>query len=340
MMKIKGLTIYLILLSLTLVTSCAKDDDDEDKTGDWVRQADFEGIPRSASFVFSVGDQAYVGAGFDGDDRLSDMWMYDGNKNTWYSMAPFPGKARSNAVAFTINGKGYAGSGYDGNVALKDFWEYTPETNSWKQISDLPTASGRYDAVGFSLLDKGYVGSGKDNDQKDQSDFYRYDAQTDTWEKIESLPIKRSGAFSFVIGSYGYIGGGTNNSLNTDNFYAYDPQSESWITKRDLNRSDDDDNSDDSDDDDYNLSRAYASSFVIGRDGYITGGVTSYALNDTWRYDVNQDKWFEVDAFEGANRQYAVSFSVKDKGFVATGANGTARYDDTWKFDPDLSDDD
>lgn len=327
---------YLLLLLVLFFSACKKDDDD--KNGDWQRRSDFEGVPRNGAFVFTIGDNSYVGTGYDGDVRLSDMWMYNGDKNTWYQMAAFPGAPRSNAVGFSLNGKGYVGTGYDGNVALKDFWEYDPKTNQWKRIADLP-ASARYDAVAFTLNNKGYVGTGRDNDEKDQQDFYSYDALSNHWEKVNSLGVKRSGAFAFVIGDKAYVGGGRNNGQFAPQFYEFTAQDNLWTLKRSLNARDEDDNDDNSDDDDYNITRANAACFVIGNMAYIACGTNGSALNDTWSYNVATDIWKEMDAFEGYNRQYAVGFSFQNKGFVTTGINGNSRFDDTWFFDPFSSDD-
>lgn len=335
----KQINLYFLFLLLSVFAGCKKDDDDDDRTGDWIRKSDFGGVPRTGAFVFTIGDNAYVGTGYDGDVHLSDVWMYDGNKNTWVRKAIFPGAARSNAVAFTINGKGYVGTGYDGDVGLKDFWEYSPDTDSWRQIADLPIVSGRYGAVAFTLNNFGYVGTGKDNDDKDQPDFYKYDPSTNQWNIITSIGIKRSGAFAFVVDGKAYVGGGINNGQYTPEFYEYNAADDTWIEKRDLNRADDDDNDDDNDDDDYNLQRQYSMTFVIGNDAYITGGSSGYILNDTWKYNTATDIWTEVDAFEGSSRQYAVAFTVKGKGFVTTGSNGSLRFDDNWMFDPTLSDD-
>ncbi len=334
----KKINLYFLLVLLALFAGCKKSDDDDDRTGDWTRKADFEGVPRNAAFSFTIGTYSYVGTGYDGDDRLTDMWMYDSTKNTWYQMAAFPGKARSNAVAFAVNGKGYVGTGYDGDNALNDFYEYDPTTNTWKQVADMPIA-GRYNAVAFTIGNMGYVGTGRDGDDKDQADFYSYDPTSNAWTKTVSIGVKRSGAFAFVIDGKAYVGGGINNGSYETQFYEFEPARGTWIEKRDLNRSDDDDNDDDNDDDDYNLSRAYASCFVIGSNGYLTGGTNGGSILNTYRYDVADDFWVEVDAFEGSARQYAASFTAGGKGFVVTGSNGASRYDDNWMFDPTVSDD-
>lgn len=327
-------SIYWVVLLLMVVIAGCKKDKNSNKDGLWSRSADFEGVPRNGAFVFMIDNKAYVGTGYSKDERLKDVWMYNGDTKTWYPMADFPGAARSNGVAFSINGKGYFGTGYDGDKALKDFWEYTPTTNSWRQVADMPITSGRYDAVAFALNNRGYVGTGKDNDSKEQSDFYSYDPSANTWKKENSIGIKRSGAFTFTINGKVYIGGGVNNGSYAAELYQFNPEDGSWITKRDLNRYDDADNDDNSDADNYDLSRANTMAFTIGGAGYITCGLKFSALNDTWRYDPVKDFWTQVHAFKGSNRSYGVAFVIKNLGYVTTGNNGSTRLDDTWVYDP------
>ncbi|MGF1925010.1 MAG: Kelch repeat-containing protein, partial [Bacteroidia bacterium] len=177
--------------------------------------------------------------------------------------------------------------------------------------------------------DKGYVGTGRDVDNKDQQDFFRYDPLTNTWTKVASIGIKRSGAFAFVLGNKAFVGGGTNNGANSQEFYQYNPTTDSWIVKKDLDQSDNKDN-----DDDYVVTRSNAATFVINNVAYVIAGNLGFALNSTWRYEEGSDRWTQVDKFEGSARSYTVGFSLKNKGYVATGSNGASRFDDNWRFDP------
>ena len=53
-----------------------------------------------------------------------------------------------------------------------------------------------------------------------------------------------------------------------------------------------------------------------------------------WAYDPVADSWTQKASFEGAARSKAVGFAIGTKGYLATGANGGACFDDLWDFDP------
>ena len=112
----------IILTSL----SCGTDEGVLLELGNWKELSDFEGVIRSGAVSFAIGDKGYVATGYDGFDRLNDLWEFDVEKNFWVQKADFPGAARNAAVAFSVGGKGYLGTGYNGSDELKDFWEYDP----------------------------------------------------------------------------------------------------------------------------------------------------------------------------------------------------------------------
>src|SRR5882672_4289122 len=85
--------------------------------GNWVHSGDFQGVPRSGAFCFTIGSKAYVGMGYNGSTStlhyLRDGHVYDQDAGIWSDIAPFPGEPRERAVAFSLHGKGYVGTGYN-----------------------------------------------------------------------------------------------------------------------------------------------------------------------------------------------------------------------------------
>lgn len=311
------------------VVSCSEDDeDDEISDGDWWERSDFDGVPRSDGVSFVINEKAYIGGGYDGDDRLNDFWEYDPIKNYWVKIADFPGAARNGSVAFSLNGKGYIGTGYDGEDELKDFWEYDPVTNTWTQKSDF-MGSARYGAVGFSVDGKGYIGTGYDGNYL--KDFYAYIPETDSWEQVISIGgSKRRDANSFVIDGKAYVISGLDNGYYENDMWEYDPSTGLWIEMRNITDTDDDKY-----DDDYtSIARINSVGFTINGFGYLATGSTGSMVSSIWEYDPLQDLWAEKTSFEGALRTDAVGFALGSYSYITTGRSSSYCFDDIWCFDP------
>src|SRR5688500_4528150 len=85
-----------------LIISCSDDTDPEATLGNWTKTTPFKGRPRSGAISFTIGSQAFVGLGYDGDDYISDFYMLDINSGFWQAKEKFPGIVRERAVAFSI----------------------------------------------------------------------------------------------------------------------------------------------------------------------------------------------------------------------------------------------
>lgn len=320
----------ILLLANIGWTSCGISEDDSEVTGNWVKQSDFEGVTRSGGISMVIGDFAYAGLGFDGDEYLKDFWRYDVNRNFWERMASFPGQGRISAVAFSVAGKGYVGTGYNDDLddeELADFWEYDPVANTWQQRSDFG-GGARYGAVAFAIDDKGYVGTGYDGNY--YKDFWRYDPTADTWTQTISLfGSKREQAVAFVVDGQAYVGSGRNNGQNVFDFWSYNPTAETWT---EITPTDDDDYYDD-----YKaaVSRHGASVIVNGSIAYIGAGFTTTITTTFYSFNTATKFWDRVSDLEGAARMEASAFTVQDRMFVVLGRSGTARFDDLWEFKPD-----
>jgi N-acetylneuraminic acid mutarotase len=321
-----ALTFIFISIALTfLIAGCEEDDT---VYGDWVKSSDFEGVARGDAVAFSIGEKGYVCGGYDGRDRLSDLWEYNSEQDYWTQKADFPGVARNTATAFVINDKGYVGTGFDGDDYLNDFWEYDPSTNFWTQKADF-TGSARYGAVSFSIGNYGYLGTGYDGNFL--KDMWKYDPSSDSWTQIVSVGgSKRNNATAFVAGGYGYIVCGVNNGSYITDFWKFDPSTESWTAMRAISNKTDDDF-----DDDYNIACANALAMVIGDRIFITCGESGSLRSDTWEYIPESDLWDETTGFEGTSRTGAVTIHTSYRAFVLTGRSSTYRFDDMWEFLPD-----
>ena len=299
-------------------------------TGNWVTKSDLDGVARSEAVSFVINDSAYIGTGYDGNLRLSDIWEYNATGNYWIQKADFPGTPRSSAVAFDAGGKGYLGTGYDGVNKLNDMWEFDPVANTWTQKNDFG-GTARYDAVAFGINGKGYVGTGFDGSYL--KDFWQYDPTADTWTEIYGFGgSKRMAAIAFVYNNKGYVVTGVNNGTEENDFWSFDPSSSTWTQLRDISNV-----STQSYDDNYtNIVRDNGVGFIVGNKAYISTGESSGSLTtSTWEYDFANDLWTNKTAFEGAARQGAVGFSVSQGGYLTTGRSSTFPFDDLRQFFPD-----
>ncbi len=334
---LKNITAISTVAFALLITSCTKSDSsDDDVTGNWIRRSDFEGVARSEGSSFVIGNMAYVTTGYDGTNRLKDLWQYDPAQNSWTQKADLPGTARSSAVGFAIGDKGYIGTGYDNTATkLKDFWEYNSVTNAWLQKADFG-GSARYDAVGFAISGKGYISTGYDGNYL--KDLWEYtpgatSADPGTWAvKISMGGSKRAGAVAVVYNNRGYIFSGNNNGSSTDvnDLWEFDPTAATpWTEKRKISNASDDDY-----DDNYAIIRSNGAAFVMNNKAYLVCGENGGLLATTWEYDFATDTWTNKTSFEGVAREGVIGFSVSDRGYILTGRSSSTLFDDIREFHP------
>ena len=323
----KTITPLLFASLLFFVVSCSKSTSSTN-TGNWVNQSEFNGVVRSEAVSFVVNDTAYIATGYDGTNRLSDIWSFSPvGIGSWTLRAQFPGTPRSSAVAFAAQGKGYIATGYDGLNMLGDTWQYDPAANTWTKKADFG-GSPRYDAVGFGLMDKGYVGTGFDNNY--DKDFWIYDPSSDSWSSQNPGfgGNKRKQAVTFVHNNIAYLATGINNGTLQSDFWSFNGST--WTQLRNTANL-----STDSYDDQYGpIDRANAVAIVIGDSAYITTGEQPTLTSNTFGYNFLQDQWFSTQPYEGAPRTGATGFSITAGGYVGLGVSSTLPYDDFRKFFP------
>jgi N-acetylneuraminic acid mutarotase len=325
-MKVNKL-LYGLIMFFVITLSGGCEEEDDVTYGDWVKKSDFEGVARSEAVSFSIGDKGYVFGGYDGKNRLTDLWEYNIEQDYWTQKASFPGPARTNASAFSLNGKGYVGTGYNGDVYFNDFWEYDPSSNTWTQKANFG-GSARLGTFAFSLNGYGYIGAGYDGNYL--RDMWKYDPATDSWTQVATRGSKRNNASAFVYGNNAYIVGGVSNGIYVTDFWKFNPDDESWTQLRDIAN-----DSDESFDDDYNIARSNGLILSIGSRIFFTSGESGSIRSDTWEYLPETDLWKPTTDFEGTGRTSAVTIHNSQRAFVLTGRSSTYRFDDTWEFLPD-----
>lgn len=332
-MKIsKFMLLQFITAAIIISTSCGKITESTASTdGDWSRASDFEGAARTEAVTFTIGDTAFVGGGYDGTNQRRDYWAFNPVTGTWTQKADMPGTPRNSAAAFVINGKGYVGTGYDGTDKLKDLWEYNPVNNSWLQKADFG-GTARYGAVGFAINGRGYICTGYDGNHL--KDLWEYNTQTNSWLQKASLGgTKRTDASVFVINDKAYVVGGINNGAYPNDFWMYNAALDQWTEQRKVTNV----SSSDYDNNYTGINRSSAASTVINNKGYLICGESSGTIGTVWEYDPGTDLWKTKTALEATARTGAVAFSLKAIGYITTGTNSSYRFDDLWKFNPNIA---
>jgi N-acetylneuraminic acid mutarotase len=185
----------------------------------WEAVEDYGGYSRYSATAFVVDGKAYVGTGSNSGRKLfwmDDIWEYNPAIDYWRPKNDFEGDGRHSAIGFTIGNFGYLGlgngAGPDGNGTdyFSDIWRYDPSDDSWTQITPFRGA-GRQDPVVFVKSNRAYVGLGA-SPVGTYTDFYAYDVEGGYWLDKQDFPDARHSGIAFTIGSYGYIGFGTDNN--------------------------------------------------------------------------------------------------------------------------------
>jgi len=243
----------------------------------------------------------------------------------WVTKAYYGGIERSDGTCFEINGFGYYGMGRDrDNDYIADMWRYDPANDSWTQVASFPGTLRTYN---FSVANdtKGYVGTGYD-EKYDLADFWEYDPSTnenDTtklagkWTQLEDFPGgKRRDATAFSIGTAIYAGTGYNGLDKTyfNDFYKYD--NGKWENLRQFP----------------GQKRKGANTCVMDGKGYLISGLHSSMMVDFWRYNPEDDTWFQFEnindeeegGLSGISRAYGNAFSVEGKIYLFGGSSGSA----------------
>jgi hypothetical protein len=264
-------------------------------------------IVRMTASSFTIGTKVYVFGGNDGNTAQKDLWEYDTQTNTWRSRAALPGSARDNAAAFAIGGKGYVCAGVAAGIRLRDLWEYNPSNDSWVQKADLPTQA-RSAPFGFSIGSKGYVGGGLVQTAPlfvASKELWEYDptqGAQGTWTQKADLPIERYYAYSFVVGSKGYVGGGrASGSGTTRAVHAYDPLNDKWdpVSQPPTNV--------------YTDEGAFG--FTIGLKGFLVSDTNFYS------YNPDTNSWTQK-ANVPTGLSYGIGTSINHVGYMGTGREG------------------
>jgi len=129
-------------------------------------------------------DKMYIFGGWDGGNRLNDIWEYDITNDTWTQKTSGV-TARSDSTSAIYQDKMYIFGGYSGSY-LNDMWEYDITNDTWTQKTSGATA--RYDSTSVIYQDKMYIFGGWDGSNR-LNDMWEYDITNDTRYSKNSFEV-------------------------------------------------------------------------------------------------------------------------------------------------------
>ena len=226
-----------------------------------------------------------------------------------------PGVGRASAVSFVIDGKGYLALGRTAtrSGALNDCWQYDPTQDSWSQKTAYP-GKARVKAMAAVIGGKAYVGLGFDilslgiyNYDSCLKDFWMYNPTTDTWIQKANFPSNYTDACGcFVVDSTIYVTSGMNGAdfgTETWKYKPVDSQPGEWVRVADF----------------LGPSRAAGIACATADHYYFGTGYRTYNVNDWWEYFPATGSWKERKGMPDDGRENAISLSINNRVFVATG---------------------
>ena len=225
-----------------------------------------------------------------------------------------PGTGRASAVTFVIDGKGYLALGRTETRggALNDCWQYDPILDAWNQKTSYPGIA-RVKAMAAVVDGKAYVGLGFDinvgiyNFDACLKDFWMYDPVANTWEQKASFPSNYTDACGcFVFNNTIYVTSGMNGIGFGAETWKYKPvtgQPGEWVKLNDFP----------------GPGRAGGIACATDDHCYFGTGYRTLNENDWWEYFPANDTWKQLKAMPDNGRENAVSLTIANRIFVATG---------------------
>ncbi|MES2139310.1 MAG: kelch repeat-containing protein [Bacteroidota bacterium] len=234
-----------------------------------------------------------------------------GDTGVIFSVAPNPDPQGNTYILWTVPEQAQITSGHGTNIIKVDFGRI----------------AGKIGVKYFS-----------DGEEISEESFLevKFDVQNKWCRELDFKAGIRTDGVGFSIGNKGYIGTGLGYVgvvTYYDDFWEFDPEFKTWTQKADLGGNGSNLN--------LGMERANAVGFSIGNKGYIGTGHKSSGispdqyLKDFWEYNPVSNVWLRKADCGVTTRQFAVGFSIGNKGYVGSGQPGnTGILTDFWEYDP------
>jgi N-acetylneuraminic acid mutarotase/fibronectin type 3 domain-containing protein len=266
-------------------------------------------------------------------------WAYDLESNAWEDVDPAPspsGRYRHTMDFDSRSNRTILFGGNTGTSALDDTWAYDGASRTWTNVSPSsgPLARYRHAAAYDSESDRVVVFGGFSPASGDLGDIWAYDFTTNTWTEVN--PATTPSARQLAAAAYdsqsdrAILFGGTGATRTLDDTWAFDMNTTLDVS---TNRWQD-------------LSPAvrpsvrsgHAMTYDVQSDRVVLfGGRTGpAALGDTWAYDVNTNRWTNMNPTTAPSPRsgHAMAYDAQfDRVLLFGGSAGSDFFGDTWAYD-------
>jgi N-acetylneuraminic acid mutarotase len=201
----------------------------------WTQLKDFPGGRRYNVVSVGIGENGYLGTGYDGTSWFGDFWKYTPGTDTWTEIVSYPGDKREGGSAFILNNKIMLAGGKNNGLYISDLWEYDPATSAWtkrapasndEDYSDFKAAVRRSNAVFFAFNSYAYMALG--GTPSLSLTIYELDPSTYKWtQKSNFEGSSRQNAIWYVTGGKAYVGLGEAGSSHYDDIWEWRPLEDS-----------------------------------------------------------------------------------------------------------------
>lgn len=286
----------------------------------WLRKDNFPGNPKTNALALSTDQKGYLigGLDFNTDFPYGNshrvLYEFDPTNDSWIKKNDLPFPAYHRRSGFVLNNNLYVYSNQD-----NAFYIYNSKSDEWALETVFPGSD--FSMITFTINNEAFVGSTW------YKSFFKYSPDSKQWTEISSFPgAGRFEAISYTFKGKGFVGLGRSQDSDTNDFYSYDPINNTW---------------------DFSSSfpseqRSGAVSFMYNNKIYVGLGSNNDSsdktYNDIWEYQVSENRWIKKDDYGGEGLVNAISFSIKGRAFVGTGASsrlsgGFVNYNnDFWEF--------
>lgn len=242
---------------------------------------------RSLHAGIVVADALYIFGGYDGSNRVNDLYKYDFKLSRWSqiqtsSVAP---SARDRHVVVTHQDCMYIFGGYDGNNRVNDFWQYDTCRDEWALVENVAgqAPTPRHSHSGVEYNGCMYIFAGYDGNYR--NDFHEFNFAQRKWCAVPVKGTAPKARYRTSVVAYKnkmLVVGGHDGAKHLNDFYQFDFDLQTWgliestgsvppPSPRDSH-----------------------SAVISGDYMYLFGGSTGSARNDLYAFCFNAKQWQEV----------------------------------------------